>query len=162
LAGIVTTNVISYTNKAKVRRAYTDAANIEKALTIFKSQYGDYPWQPRERISGAQYTYWEPNYQNFVGDPYLTVNGTPRYLSELLNLNWTVNNATYFCKDCYYKVTLQRSLPGATTYYMFGTVQIYQKVGTTTKHYGNKSILCEGSSNRCITPEARPFRTASY
>ena len=100
LSGIVIINVSASINKAKVVRANTEVKNIENAFIMFYAKYGDYPkYDGTEPF--ASYSPWD--------DPlnmYLTVGGTPRYITEFLKMDWTGYNATYLIPNGFYRIYL--------------------------------------------------------
>ncbi len=160
LAGIVTANVISYTNKAKIRRAYAEVESIKKALHIFKAQYGDYPCKPVGTCTG-QYKIgrWRPS---SGGDPYLEIDGVKYYFSEILNLNWTQNNATFFCQDCYYEVTWETIIDEYNDA-MHAYVRILSgTVVGSRKLFGQKTISCFDNPNCNEGTGDFPFKTTPW
>jgi len=100
LSGIVIINVNASINKSKAVRANTEVKNIENAFIMFYAKYGNYPqYQCTENY--AYYSYWsDPAYMC------LTVDGTPRYITEFLNIDWTGFNASYLAPTGYYYINL--------------------------------------------------------
>lgn len=99
LASIVLVSVTSVRAKVKIARANLDVKNIEKALTYFYDQYGDYPWS----YSG------DPNYFFFsreTGDPFLTTPDGDHYLADFYKSDWNGFNADYFTQNGYFYVFL--------------------------------------------------------
>lgn len=111
LAGIVIMNISSYTGKAKLQRVYTEANSIEKALNLFYTSYGDYPFGnrslgacPGSGCSRTFYSYYADS--SGTGTPYLTVNGVKHYLAEFYGSDWTNYNANFYANNAYFKVFL--------------------------------------------------------
>lgn len=152
LASIVLVNVNSIRNKAKIARANIDVKNIEKALILFDLQYGDYPYLPRG-YSG--WTYFYSSIQGGPGDPYLTVGGIDKYLSEFYKSDWVGYNANYFIKNGFYEVYLWDSDGDGKI--GCGDVDLYD---SNWNYYGYKYILCQ-DCNYCGVNEL-PFRTTRY
>jgi len=85
-------------SKAKIARAKTEVKNIENAFIMFYAKYGDYPKYDGTEPYGF-YNYWSDPL-----DMYLTVGGTPRYLSEFLKMDWGGYDASYLIPNGFYYV----------------------------------------------------------
>ena len=135
LAGIIMTNITQYSGKAKVARANTDIENIQKAIKLFYAQYGDYP----DSCSDSQGCY--STAMGGSGDPYLTVDGIPHYLSEFYKSDWVGYNADFFVKNGYYQVRLfDNDNDGKIG---CGYVALRNRISSDFCDYGTTYILCQ-------------------
>lgn len=134
LASIVVVNVSGSMTKAKITRAEIDVANITKALTLFNALYGDYPYSQADLGGGGSYT----EFYRGTGEPYLTVNAVPKFLSEFYKSDWTGYNADYFVKNGFYWAYLwDGSNDGKIG---CGAIGLYDP---DLNFYGQKCILCQ-------------------
>ncbi|MBU2540251.1 type II secretion system GspH family protein [Patescibacteria group bacterium] len=115
LGGIVLTNVMSFIAKAKIARANQDVKSIEKALILFYTQYGDYPYNPNIHIwdgtpDGCDTCisqFYSSQEEDGIGDPWLKVGSCTTHdncpnLSEFYKSDWVGHNADYFVKNGFY------------------------------------------------------------
>ena len=158
LAGIVSTNVMYYLGQAKKARANADADNMRKAFALFDAQYGDYPYMPGLLFSGevsllSPHNIDTPGVEG-TGEPYLIVDGSPRFLSEFYKLDWDNYNAEYFVKDGYYVINLTSK--GADGKFGCGTVGIND---AKFNYYGYKTIICQDCP---CSSDPMPFQTEPY
>jgi len=153
LAGIVITNVVLYIGKAKEARANVDVADIEKALSMFYAQYGNYPYIYGDNTDQTSVDFSGSNDPNYSGtgnspNPYLLApdDTTKNYLSDLYNFDY---NADYFVKDGYYEVSLINAEDNGGKI-DFGYVSLYDKAGN---FYGAKCIICQDLTDACETQD---------
>ena len=153
LASVVFVNVNQIRNKVKIARANVDAKNIEKALLIFDIQYGDYPWS---YYGHPNWTYFYSSDAGGPGEPFLNVDGQPKYLSEVYKQDWVGYNADYFVKNGFFYVYLwDNSGDGKIG---CGVIELFAKYWY---FYGFKYILCQ-DCDYCGGSYEYPFRTTSY
>jgi prepilin-type N-terminal cleavage/methylation domain-containing protein len=145
LAATVEVSAAGYAQKAKIARANIDVQNISNALTLFYAQYGNYPYNhrnpgvicPAAGCSTEFYSSTEDYYGG--GDPYLTVNGTDHYLSELYKSDWVNYNASFFVKKGFYDVALFDSDGDGKI--GCGSIILHDHEFANT--YGVKFIICQ-------------------
>jgi len=162
LAGIVTSNVMAYISKAKIARANTDVAEIEKALLVFNSEFGD--------ISSVSYMS-PPHYSEWVGmtedNAYLDTNDGRHYFSEIYN-NWNGFNADFLSKNAYYYVEFYEKMencwtdPNLHVVYCDETGIFCPIISVASDdpygYFGKKHIFC----NICDCSGDMAFQTTSY
>ena len=151
LASIVLVNVNSYLKKGKIARANADAASIEKALVAFNATYGNFP------ISGGTEIFTSDPSLGGPGNPYLTVNGTNKYLSEFYPDKWDTFNAKYFSSTGFYLLELC-SVGGVNI--DCGQVILMDNSGSNI--YGQRSIIGQNCDCGYSPSTYGPFRSTPY
>jgi prepilin-type N-terminal cleavage/methylation domain-containing protein len=138
LTGVVMANVSKYSGKSKIARANLDAQNISQAVTLFYAQYGEYPCD--SSICGSTGGYFCKNDVCGTGTtgPFITIGGTPRYLSEFYKSPYDSYNASYMDPSGVYIIEFWDDGTGKIG---CGSVLIY--ANDTNGLYGVKDILCQ-------------------
>ncbi len=153
LAGIVVAVATGYINKAKIARANVDASNIGKALTLFYTTYGVYPYNDFYDC-GPDYCYAiiAPG-----GGPVQDAEG--HKLSEFYNLDLdSSSSANYFAPGTYYYIGLD-DWDGDG---IIGCGYIWLN-SSSGDWYGEKFILCQDCQEYCRDyGDDYPFQTEAY
>lgn len=138
LAAIILTNVSKYIARAKVTRANTDAENIVKALTLFYSQYGEYPSSYTSCPAPGCMREFYPTIMGAPVEPFLEVNGTDHPFSEVYKLDFNGFNADYFVENgFYYTYLFDADGDGKMG---CGVIDLFDQLWNV---YGQKMILCQ-------------------
>jgi prepilin-type N-terminal cleavage/methylation domain-containing protein len=159
LTAIILTNVTQYIGKSKIARANADVQNIQKALTIFYTQYSDYPYSNYFTILCPE-PYCDTEFAGsnnadvIPSDPYLTDSTGTHHLSDFYNFDY---NADFFVKNGYYHVWLEdMDLDGKIG---CGMVSIFD---LNNNFYGSKFIICQDCPENCDGSSDIPFSISPY
>lgn len=104
LASVVTSSVVTYISKAKIARANFEVKEIEKALLIFNSEFGDI--SSVSYMAPVHYSEWGGMTED---NGYLDTSDGRHYFSEIYS-NWDGFNADFLSENAYYYITFQEKV----------------------------------------------------